>query len=238
MNARWSVAGSKVEQNLSEPWVLTSKKVCLDGVLKQAWILIEGEKISDVFESEPEDVASNIVDVGDLVVLPGLVDTHVHLNEPGREEWEGFETATHAAAAGGITSLVDMPLNCVPVTTSAEALRTKLDAVGKKLWVDVGFWGGVVPENLDKLPALLEGGVLGVKTFMIDSGIKEFKPLTLEQIGRAMPILKKHNLPYLFLHFEQDPFLFLIGALVIVFRIALNLNVFLFPKEMDFAYLY
>src|SRR5580658_5855643 len=91
---------------------------------------------------------SPVFDAGDLIVMPGLVDTHVHINEPGRTEWEGFSSATQAAAAGGITTLVDMPLNCIPVTTTAEAFHAKLEALGSGLWVDTGFWGGVTPESL------------------------------------------------------------------------------------------
>ena len=148
-------------------------------------------------------LACEVLDYGDYVIMPGLVDSHVHINEPGRTEWEGFNTATQAAAAGGITALVDMPLNCIPVTTTKEAFQEKLAAVEDKLWVDCGFWGGVIPENIDDLDDLLNAGVLGVKSFLIDSGIDEFPKVAAKDIRAAMPILAKHNVPYL-IHAELD----------------------------------
>ena len=144
-----------------------------------------------------------IKDLGNKVLMPGLVDSHVHINEPGRTEWEGFNTATQAAAAGGITTLVDMPLNCIPVTITKAAFDEKLAAVSDKLWVDCGFWGGVVPHNIDDLDELLTAGVLGVKSFLIDSGIDEFPPVNEQDISKALPILAKHNVPYL-IHAELD----------------------------------
>jgi allantoinase len=111
---------------------------------------------------------------GSQVLLPGLVDTHVHVNEPGRTEWEGFATATRAAAAGGVTTLIDMPLNSLPPTVSAGALRDKRAAAGPRVWVDTGFWGGAVPGNLGALPGLHEAGVFGFKAFLADSGVPEF----------------------------------------------------------------
>jgi allantoinase len=136
-------------------------------------------------------------DLGDLIIMPGLVDTHVHINEPGRAEWEGFNSATQSAAAGGITTVVDMPLNCIPVTTSAAALAHKIDSVTGKLWIDCGFWGGVIPSSLDNLAELIEAGVLGVKSFTIDSGIDEFPPVEEAHIHSAMRILGDYGLPYL-----------------------------------------
>ncbi|ALO36338.1 cyclic amidohydrolase [Colwellia sp. MT41] len=144
-----------------------------------------------------------ITDVGEQVIMPGLVDSHVHINEPGRTEWEGFNTATQAAAAGGITTLVDMPLNCIPVTTTKAAFEEKLAAVHDKLWVDCGFWGGVIPSNIDDLDDLLTAGVLGVKSFLIDSGIADFPPVEAKDMLAAMPILAKHDVPYL-IHAELD----------------------------------
>lgn len=188
---------------MTRPWILTSQNACIDESLKPAWIQIEGEKITAILDHAPTNFAGKTIDVGAHAILPGLVDTHVHINEPGRTDWEGFETATHAAAAGGVTTLVDMPLNCIPVTTTAAALKTKLDSIRGKLWVDTGFWGGATADNLADLPDLLESGVLGVKTFMIDSGIPEFSSMTPEQINNAMAILAKYKLPYLF-HAELD----------------------------------
>src|SRR6187401_3685022 len=122
-----------------------SERVVLPAGIGPATVLIDGERIAEVV-LEPEALPGAL-DFGNWVIGPGLVDCHVHVNEPGRTEWEGFETATRAAAAGGVTSLVDMPLNSLPVTTTAAALAAKLSASRHKCFVDVGFWGGVVPGN-------------------------------------------------------------------------------------------
>jgi allantoinase len=137
------------------------------------------------------------------VLMPGLVDSHVHINEPGRTDWEGFDTATHAAAAGGISTLVDMPLNCIPVTTTAAALEAKLASIQQKLWVDCGYWGGATADNLAELPALLASGVLGVKSFTIHSGIEEFQAVNEEQLRNAMRLTARAGLPHL-VHAEVD----------------------------------
>jgi allantoinase len=123
---------------------------------------------------------------GDEVLLPGLVDTHVHVNEPGRTEWEGFTSATRAAALGGITTLIDMPLNCVPPTINVAALEQKRNAATGKTYVDVGFWGGVVPGNCAQLRGLHDAGVFGFKSFMVHSGVDEFPPLPLDQLETAL----------------------------------------------------
>jgi len=130
--------------------------------------------------------ATETVDLADdEVLLPGLVDTHVHVNEPGRTDWEGFATATRAAAAGGITTIIDMPLNCVPPTIDADALRVKRQAALGQVHVDVGFWGGAVPGNEDQRPALHAAGVFGLKCFTVDSGVPEFPPLDDEGLMQA-----------------------------------------------------
>ena len=121
--------------------------------------------------------ASAVILAGDEVLLPGLVDSHVHVNEPGRTEWEGFATATRAAAAGGVTTIIDMPLNSIPATVSVEALHVKRSAAKGQVAVDVAFWGGAVPGNLDQLRPLLAAGVVGFKCFLLDSGVPEFPPL-------------------------------------------------------------
>ena len=123
---------------------------------------------------------------GHEVLLPGLVDTHVHVNEPGRTEWEGFATATRAAAAGGVTTLIDMPLNSVPPTTTAAALRAKQAAAASAAWVDVGFWGGAVPGNLADLAGLHEAGVFGFKAFLADSGVPEFGALAAARLDAVL----------------------------------------------------
>jgi allantoinase len=146
-----------------------------------------------------DDVPSGkpIFDAHDLAVIPGLVDTHVHINEPGRTEWEGFATATRAAAAGGITTLIEMPLNSIPATTSAAAFQTKLAAAAGKLSVDTGFWGGVVPGNTQELRGLWEAGCFGFKCFLVDSGVKEFASVGEADLREAMPTLAKIGAPLL-----------------------------------------
>lgn len=125
----------------------------------------------------------------DEVLLPGLVDTHVHVNEPGRTEWEGFATATLAAAAGGVTTLIDMPLNSIPPTVSVDALAEKRRAADGQLAVDVGFWGGAVPGNLGELEPLIAAGVFGLKCFLLDSGVPEFPPLDADAMEAAMHVI-------------------------------------------------
>jgi allantoinase len=146
-----------------------------------------------------EDVSptSLIYDARDFAVMPGLVDTHVHINEPGRTEWEGFATATRAAAAGGITTLIEMPLNSIPATTSVAAFQTKLAAAVGKLSVDTGFWGGVVPGNAQELLGLWKAGCFGFKCFLIDSGVKEFASVSESDLREASPVLAKIGAPLL-----------------------------------------
>ena len=147
-----------------------------------------------------EDLPSgaNVYDARKSVVMPGLVDTHVHINEPGRTEWEGFETATRAAAAGGVTTLIDMPLNSIPATTTVAALEAKRKAARGKCWVNVGFWGGVVPGNAGELRALHRAGVFGFKCFLVPSGVPEFEHVTEKDLRAALPKLAKIGLPLLF----------------------------------------
>jgi allantoinase len=137
------------------------------------------------------DIAADlVVETGeDEVLIPGLVDTHVHVNEPGRTEWEGFRSATRAAAAGGVTTIVDMPLNSVPATTDVHALEAKKEAAAGQCFVDVGFWGGAVPGNVTELRPLLEAGAYGVKCFLLDSGVPEFAPLSERELMEALSSL-------------------------------------------------
>lgn len=137
------------------------------------------------YDAEVPDGA-RLTDFGDDVLLPGLVDTHVHVNDPGRTEWEGFWTATRAAAAGGITTLLDMPLNSLPPTTTAANLRTKQDVARSKAHIDVGFWGGAIPSNVKDLRPLYDAGVFGFKCFLSPSGVEEFPELDQEELARSM----------------------------------------------------
>jgi allantoinase len=127
----------------------------------------------------------------DVVLMPGLVDTHVHINEPGRTEWEGFETATRAAAAGGVTTVIDMPLNSIPPTTTVEALQIKRKAAEGSVYVDTGFWGGAVPDNLDQLRPLHDAGVFGFKCFLLHSGVDEFPHLNTQEL--ELGLQKMHD---------------------------------------------
>src|SRR5581483_410363 len=132
-----------------------------------------------------------------LVIMPGLVDSHVHVNEPGRTEWEGFDSATRAAAAGGVTTIVDMPLNSIPATTSVAALMAKAEAMEGKCWVDVGLWGGAVPGNASQLKPLLREGVLGFKCFLVESGVAEFGHLDGAGLVEALRELRDSGAPLL-----------------------------------------
>lgn len=138
--------------------------------------------------------ARRVVRLGpDEVLLPGLVDTHVHLQDPGNTEWEDFDSATRAAAAGGITTLVDMPLDSVPVTVSLEALEIKRRRAQGRVWVDVGFWAGVTPNNLAELPGLHEAGVMGFKCFLANTGLPEYPPVNVAQMHAAMAVLARQD---------------------------------------------
>ena len=158
-----------------------------------ATVIIKNGLIEDIVAGKME----NAIDAGDKVLMPGIVDPHVHINEPGRTEWEGFDTATKAAIAGGITTLVEMPLNASPVTTTAKAFDEKLQAASCKLHTNCGFWGGVIPGNENEIEPLIEKGVFGFKAFLVHSGIDEFPNATEENLRKAMPIIAKSNLPLL-----------------------------------------
>lgn len=154
-----------------------------------------------MWDEVPSEVEQ--IDAGECIVMPGLVDTHVHVNEPGRTEWEGFETATRAAAAGGVTTLLDMPLNSIPATTTASALQAKRDAARGKTAVNVEFIGGVVPGNAGELEGLRDGGVRAFKCFLSPSGVDEFPAVSESDLRKAFPILARLGLP-LMVHAE-DP---------------------------------
>src|SRR5690349_20392963 len=145
--------------------VVTSTRVVTPDGMRPAALIVRDGRIRDVVEPNAASAATHRLNVGDLAILPGVVDTHVHFNEPGRTDWEGFETGTRAAAAGGVTTVVEMPLNSIPATTTVAAYQEKIHAAEGKLSVDTGFWGGVVPGNVNDLEPLWNAGVFGFKGF-------------------------------------------------------------------------
>ena len=175
--------------------VVRSRRVVTPEGVRPAAIHIEAGRIARV--TAWDDPGGAPIDYGELAVLPGIVDTHVHLNEPGRTEWEGFSTATRAAALGGVTTLVDMPLNSIPATTTREAFAAKRAAAAGQCAVDVGFWGGVVPGNAAELAGLVADGVRGFKCFLIDSGVAEFGWVGEAELAPAMHILAGLGVPLL-----------------------------------------
>lgn len=182
---------------------LRSKRVVTPDGVRDAVVHIKDGTIHGVYASHAVPAELEVEDLGSLVIMPGLVDSHVHINEPGRTEWEGFETATKAAAAGGITTVADMPLNSNPVTTTLDAFNIKLDATKDKLFVDCAFYGGVVPGNTGSLDEMIVAGVVGFKCFLIHSGIDDFPNVTETDLRSAMPVLARHNVPLL-VHAELE----------------------------------
>ncbi len=190
---------------MSSPFVLKSKNVLTYRwqESRPATILINDgkiEKISDYKQSFP---GLAIHDHQELTIMSGLVDTHAHINEPGRTEWEGFATATRAAAAGGITTVIDMPLNSIPATTSLASLQTKINSAKNNCSIDYGFWGGVIPGNADELEAMIRAGIMGFKCFLCPSGVDEFPHCSRADLEIAMPILARHKIPLL-VHAELE----------------------------------
>jgi len=171
--------------------------------LKKAVVLVKNGAIADIVPNLDVEINSHAINIHDQVLMPGIIDPHVHINEPGRTAWEGFATATRSAAAGGITTLVDMPLNSSPVTTTAAAFDEKIKAANGQLQIDCGFWGGIIPGNESEIKKLADKGVLGFKAFLTHSGIDEFPNVTEADLRKAMPLIAKHDLPLL-VHCELE----------------------------------
>lgn len=177
--------------------IRSTRLVTPTGTAPATVLVRDGLIVEVVSHDEALPAGCALEDCGTAVVSPGVIDAHVHINEPGRADWEGFETATHAAAAGGVTLLVDMPLNSSPVTTTVEAFQKKLAAAEGKLYTDVGFYAGLVPGNADQIEPLLDAGVLGVKAFLIHSGLDEFPAASEVDLRAVMPILARRGVPLL-----------------------------------------
>jgi allantoinase len=198
----------------SGPAAIAARRVFTGTGFEPATVRIVDGVIAAVDAFDPD---ADTVLPDDAVLLPGLVDSHVHLDEPGRTEWEGFATGTAAAAAGGVTTLLDMPLNSSPVTTTPEALAAKRAAAEGKLAVDVGYWGGAVPENLGRLAELAAAGVVGFKCFLSPSGIDEFGHLDALQLDRALTELVAFD-GLLIVHAEDPAHLHANGPLGVHYR--------------------
>ncbi len=177
--------------------VIRGRRVVLRDVEQPASIHIDSGRIAAVRGYDDVHSGAEVVDAGRLVISPGIVDTHVHINEPGRTDWEGFATATRAAAAGGVTTVVDMPLNAVPPTTTVAALQEKRRAAAGQACVDVAFWGGIVPGNTADLEPLVDAGVRGFKCFLVPSGVDEFPAVGEDDLRAALPILTRRGVPLL-----------------------------------------
>lgn len=171
--------------------VMRGLRVLTPRGVKAASVLIEDGVIARMGAYDEPMHAARVVEAGNSIIMPGLVDTHVHLNEPGRTEWEGFETGTRAAAAGGVTTLLDMPLNSTPATTNTGALRLKRQAALGKCSVDVGFLGGFIPGGTRDIPFLWEAGVFAFKCFLVHSGVDDFPNVTEADLRAAMPVLSE-----------------------------------------------
>lgn len=188
---------------MAQRFALKSTRIVHESGMHGGAIIVNGDRIEAVLKPPLPPLDLPVEDLGDAVIMAGLVDGHVHINEPGRTQWEGFLTATRAALSGGITTVVDMPLNCQPVTTTTDALSLKIEHLKSQLHVDLGFWGGVIPGNRDQLSPLIKAGALGCKAFMVHSGIDDF-PMSDEGVLReAMIALRDAGAPLL-AHAEVD----------------------------------
>ncbi|AEV96839.1 allantoinase [Niastella koreensis] len=176
---------------------ISCRNICTPEGMREGTVLVSNGVIVDIVPALTGQVSQREIDIGENVLMPGIIDPHVHINEPGRTDWEGFNTATLSAAAGGITTMVEMPLNASPVTTTADALDKKLAATEGKLHVNCGFWGGIVPGNGPEIEKLINKGVPGFKAFLTHSGIDEFPNVTEQDLHQAMPVIARRQLPLL-----------------------------------------
>jgi allantoinase len=190
---------------------LSADRVVLPDAERPAAIHIKDGVFRKIAAFHDVPAGVDVFEAGDRIVAPGLVDTHVHINEPGRTDWEGFDTGTRAAAAGGITTIVDMPLNSIPATTTTRALDAKRRAARDHCHVDVAFWGGVVPGNTGDLDGLIAGGVRGFKCFLVASGVEEFPAVGEDELRMAMPTIAKRNVPLL-VHAESPEHLLAVAG--------------------------
>ncbi|HZW40889.1 MAG TPA: amidohydrolase family protein, partial [Agromyces sp.] len=204
MSERMPGAGAGSEASGPLDLVVRGERVLVDGGFTPAEVGVRDGIIARIAPLGTGLVAARTVELADdEVLIPGLVDTHVHVNEPGRTEWEGFASATRAAAAGGVTTIIDMPLNSIPPTTSVAALGVKRRAAEGQVFVDVGFWGGVVPGNLADLEPLVAEGVFGFKCFLVHSGVDEFPPVSADEMEAAMAVLAGSDDSLLIVHAED-----------------------------------
>jgi len=175
---------------------IKSDRIITPSGIRKGIVLVKEGRIVDIVNEIPAGDFP-VTDIGKKVLMPGIIDPHVHINEPGHTDWEGFDTATRSAIAGGITSLVDMPLNSLPVTTTIKAFDEKIGSTRAQLHTNCGFWGGVIPGNEKDIEPLIEKGVLGFKAFLVHSGIDEFPNVTEDDLRHSMPLIAKHDLPLL-----------------------------------------
>lgn len=182
-------------------FLIYSKQSFIEGVFIESTLHIKDGIILNIYDGCKKLNNLPFFDYADLTVIPGIIDAHVHINEPGREDWEGFYTATKAAAMGGVTTLIEMPLNASPVTTTIKAFELKQKASTNKLHVNCGFYGGTIPSNINDIEPLIRAGVFGIKGFLTHSGIDEFPNINQNDLETIAPILKKYDVPLL-LHCE------------------------------------
>lgn len=188
-------------ESIKSGFALRSRRVVVAGAERPATVVVREGRIAAIESWEAAPTEGALVDVGDHVVMPGLVDVHVHMNEPGNTDWEGAASATRAAAAGGVTTVIDMPLNSLPVTTSVAALDEKRAAIAGKCAVDVGFHAGLVEGNAGALDGMIDAGVVGVKAFLCHSGLDPFPAAREADVRAAMGVMRRRGLP-LMVHAE------------------------------------